>query len=248
MIAMTDNDTITAAVFAIGDEILSGKTDDENTPYLIRELSGQGVELKYCFILPDQTDIIGEIVAKYSRRVTWAFTAGGIGPTHDDVTIDGLAEGFGTRVVRHPDLVTLVERIYGKNATEDHMRMSRVPEGAEIVYSQEKKIPIITFGNIYIFPGVPELMRRMFTLVKERFQSSVWPERELYLNVDEGIIASYLNETLRNYPYVKIGSYPVSFREGYSVKILFRHKDETYLKSAFDFFRGQVGRNWIHED
>src|SRR2546425_9266269 len=149
----------TAGIILIGNEILSGKIADVNAAYLCRELRQLGVDVRRISVVPDEVELIAREVVTQSRDFDVVFTSGGVGPTHDDVTIEGVARAMGVPVVRHPTLVALLERYYGGSVTEASLRMTEMPEGAELV-GQSLRFPTILMGNVYVLPGVPEIFRQ----------------------------------------------------------------------------------------
>src|SRR5215470_622925 len=160
----------TAAIVVIGDEILSGKFADENAAHLIRELRELGVALRRIEVIPDEIEEIGQTVRAASERYDHVFTSGGVGPTHDDVTIEAIARAFGVGVVRHPILEGMLRAYYGSRLEERNLRMAEVPEGAEMIIADAPSWPVTSFRNIYILPGVPVIFRRKFAAIRERFR------------------------------------------------------------------------------
>jgi molybdenum cofactor synthesis domain-containing protein len=197
-----------AGIVIIGNEILSGKFADENAVFLIGELRALGVELRRISVIPDLVEDIAETVTRHSARCDVVFTSGGVGPTHDDVTMEGIARGFGTTVVRHPELVALLEQYYGEAMTDRHLRLAEVPEDTELVYGADPVWPVIRCRNVYILPGVPALFRRKFLAVRDRFQARPFHTGRLYVMSDEATIAPRLDAVVQAHPGVEIGSYP----------------------------------------
>ncbi len=234
-----------AAIIIIGDELLSGRTQDVNSYFFIKQLSALGVKVQFCLIIPDDAEIIGRTVVEYSMRVTWTFVSGGIGPTHDDITMKSMAAAFNVPLVSNPVLVRVLKTIYGKKCTPEHLKMSNVPEGTVVITGSKTNVPVIKFQNIYIFPGVPELMKSMFRQVKDDFKGIVLPVREISLNVDEGEILAELQQTVDEFPDVKIGSYPSLLEEGFHVKIVLEHENEAYLDKVYVHFINKVGKQRI---
>src|SRR5687768_9828790 len=124
----------TAGIVIIGDEILTGKFAEENAAFLIGELRALGVELRRITVIPDELDDIAATVFDFASRFDHVFTSGGVGPTHDDVTMAGIAKGFGTQVVRQPELESRVRAYWGEKLAEPNLRLAHVPEGADLVY------------------------------------------------------------------------------------------------------------------
>ena len=198
----------TAGIVVIGDEILSGKVKDENAHFLIAELRELGVALRAVSVIPDVLDEIAETVRTFSRRYQHVFTSGGVGPTHDDLTMEGVARAFGTRVIRHPHLEQLLRGFYGDRLEERNLRMAEVPEGATLVDSDQLHWPVPCFDNVYILPGVPEIFRRKFRGIRERFRALPFHLTSVFVRDEEGTIARHLDAVASGHPTVAVGSYP----------------------------------------
>ncbi len=235
----------TAGIIIIGNEILSGKVQDANSPYLCRELRFLGVELCRIITIPDEPDIIAQHVREYSDAYTWVFTSGGIGPTHDDVTIDSVAAAFGKAVISHPRLEALVRSYYGDQTNEAHLRMARMPEGGELIDTPPLQSPLLLVENVFVFPGVPELLKNRFSLLKERFQSDPIHLRQIYLSANEGQIADALNETLAAFPELMLGSYPALWNKDYKVRLTLESRSESYLEDAFLHLQAKLPQDEI---
>ena len=156
----------TASLVVIGDEILSGKVQDANSAYLAKALYELGVRLCQITTVGDDDAAIGEAVRRGSAGHHWVFTCGGIGPTHDDITIAAIANAFGVKTVIHPELKRLLEGHYGTRLTADHLRMAEVPAGTELIPVPALRHPQLLFGNVFIFPGVPRLFRLKFEAIQ----------------------------------------------------------------------------------
>ena len=224
----------TAGIIIIGNEILSGKVADENSPFLAAGLRRQGVELRRIVTVPDEVDLIGKEVLKFSQDYDYVFTSGGVGPTHDDVTIEGIAHGLGREVVRHPEIEAKIREFRGAEIKDAELKMAEVPEGAVLIEDRRLGFPTLTVENIYIFPGIPELLRRKFEALEESFASNPFHLRVIYTLVGEGELAEHLNQTLREFPEVALGSYPKIGDPEYRVKLTIESKDESYTRRAFD--------------
>ena len=140
----------TAGLVVIGNEILTGKTEDTNSHYLCRELNFLGVEMKRITSVPDEPEPIGEVVREFSESYTWVFTSGGIGPTHDDITVESIARGFGVETEVNPSLEKAIREHYGEKLTRDHLKMALVPVGAELEDIPGKFFWQVRFRNIFI--------------------------------------------------------------------------------------------------
>ena len=197
----------TAAIILIGNELLSGKVADTNATYLIGRLRELGVRLRRVSIVADASQDIQTEVRFASDMADHVFTSGGIGPTHDDITVESIANGFEVRAVVNPDLEAGLRAHFGDRLTADHLRMARVPEGAHLIHGGKLRFPVICFRNVYILPGVPEIFRDKFESIAERFRGQPMALRSIYINADEGTIAQLLRDVEGQHT-VSIGSYP----------------------------------------
>jgi molybdenum cofactor synthesis domain-containing protein len=226
----------TAGIILIGNEILSGKVVDANASYLCRELRMLGVEVRKISVIPDEVDLIAPEVAEHSRTFDIVFTSGGVGPTHDDVTIEGVARALGVKVVRDPQLVRLIETLVKGRVNEARLKMAEVPEGALLVAGENLTFPAVVARNIYVLPGVPEIFRQKFEALRERFRESPFHLRSVFVRIPEGTLAEHLNELLRRHPELMLGSYPEFLNPDYKVKVTLESKDPKYVEQALEEF------------
>ncbi len=233
----------TAGILVIGNEILSGKVRDVNSSFLASELRDLGISLMRILVIPDDEEIIGKEVRAFSEAYDYVLTSGGIGPTHDDVTILGIARGFGVNVVQNSELVERFRMHYGERLNDAVMRMARVPEGAELIDPGNMKFPIVIFKNIYIFPGIPKYLIEKFSAVRERFRSSAFCIRRFFVNANETDIASILDSVVAENPEVVIGSYPIVDNPGYRIIITAESKMPDALREAADGLLRRLPRN-----
>ena len=219
----------TAALAVIGDEILSGRTQDRNVAQLATWLNVQGIRLAEVRIVPDITERIVEAVNALRASHDYLFTTGGIGPTHDDITVDAIAAAFGVPVVVHPEARAILEDYYrGRpgGLNEARLRMARVPEGAELIANPSSGAPGVKIGNVYILAGVPHIAASMMealtgTLEGGRPVVSV----TVGARAAESEVADLLRETEEAHPGVAIGSYPF-FKDGtYGANFVVRSDD-----------------------
>jgi molybdenum cofactor synthesis domain-containing protein len=222
----------TAGIIVIGNEILSGKTRDENSPYLVRQLRDLGVDVRKISVIADELTLISGEVREFSNAYDYVFTTGGVGPTHDDLTMDGIAAAFGRRVYRNADLEASLRHFYSKDLIDGNLRMADVPEGARLVGGKGMWFPVIAVENVYIFPGVPEILQRKFERIKETFREAPFHLREIFLRADEGQIANVLHQLLAEFPDLLLGSYPYLDNPVYSIKLTMESKDASYLDRA----------------
>jgi len=225
--------TTTAGILIIGNEILSGKVQDANSPYLCRELRALGVEVRRISVIPDDVNTIAEESSTFSGAYDIVFTTGGVGPTHDDVTVEGIAKGLGRRVVIHPDLERVVKELYPGKVNSARLRLAKVPEGAELLGQPDLVFPVVLIKNIYIFPGVPEILAQKFNGIKERFRGVPFLLKNVFVTAGEGAIAEHLNTVIREFPALLLGSYPALNNPEYRVRLTLESKDPAYLDKAF---------------
>jgi molybdenum cofactor synthesis domain-containing protein len=222
----------TAGIIVIGNEILSGKTRDENSPYLVRELRDLGVDVRKICVVPDELHLISNEVKDFSNTYDYVFTTGGVGPTHDDLTMSGIAAAFGLEIRRNSELEANIRQFYAPDLIDGNLRMADVPEGARLLGGQGLWFPVIAVENVFIFPGVPEILRKKFDRIKETFRDAPFYLREIYLKADEGQIAATLHDVLAEFPNLLLGSYPYFDNRDYSIKLTLESKDGAYLERA----------------
>jgi len=225
-----------AGIVIIGNEVLSGKTRDTNSYFFCAELRQLGVEVQKISTIQDEIDIIGREVAEFSKRFDYVFTSGGVGPTHDDVTIEGVAHGFGIKVVRHPDIERRMRQRFGDQVNDARLRMANVPEGATLLATDAPFAAIVKIHNVYIFPGIPKILEERFHEIKEIFRDAPYYLKNVYVRYGEGVIATVLNDLLVKFPELMLGSYPVLDLPDYKVKVTLESKDSKYLDQALQAF------------
>jgi molybdenum cofactor synthesis domain-containing protein len=222
----------TAAILVIGDEILSGKTDDQNARQLIGELRELGVALRHIAVIPDDVDEVAAAVRDLSARFDYVFTSGGIGPTHDDVTIAGVALAFNVPIIRHPELEKIIRGHFGEDIEDSRLLMADVPEGSSLIGGPEIRWPVLAYNNVYILPGVPEHFSRKFRAIRERFRVEPFYTQAIYTLEDEFDLAENLRAVADAHPQVSIGSYPSFSSPDYRVKLTLESKDAAALEAA----------------
>ena len=222
----------TAGIMVIGNEILSGKVVDTNSPYMCQELRSLGVDVRRIVVIPDDIAIIASDVITFSRAFDYVFTTGGVGPTHDDVTIEAIAHGLQRQLVIHPELDALLQRHWAERPSAARRKMASVPEGAQLLMEPSLPIPVLQVDNVYIFPGIPQLFRRKFDSIKERFRELPYHVRLVYVNAPESDFAHLLDTVVREFPALMLGSYPEAANPNYRVKLTLESKDPAYLERA----------------
>jgi molybdenum cofactor synthesis domain-containing protein len=241
---------VTAAILVIGDEILSGRTKDKNIGYIAEYLTALGIDLKEVRVVGDEEAEIVAAVNALRARYTYLFTTGGIGPTHDDITAESVAKAFGVGIDFDPRAVKLLtERLAqtGAEMNEARMRMTRIPDGADLVHNKISAAPGFWLGNVIVLAGVPSIMQAMLDGVAEKLKTGVRMLSEtVRADAREGDIGTELGAIAKAHPEVAIGSYPF-FDEarGPNTNVVLRARDPAKLgaaKTAVEAMLGQVKR------
>ncbi len=233
----------TASIIIIGDEILSNKFQDENTPYLLTKCAEFNLKVLSVQIIPDTLDRIASAVQEESARSRYVFTTGGVGPTHDDMTFKGVAQAFNESLYRHPELVQLIDQY--SFANEATYRMAEVPSSTELLPTN-RGFPQIQVHNVFIFPGVPSLLRSKFEAIEHLLVGSIIHRTKIALNVRETDIALLLEDIQKQNPLVSIGSYP-RFHETPSL-ILTLESDEVDDLLAVAKLLENAFKGYLHQD
>ncbi|NCG17952.1 MAG: competence/damage-inducible protein A [Rhodobacterales bacterium] len=226
----------TVAVIVIGEEILSGKFVDENGPFFIKRLSALGADLRRLLVIGDEIDLIAREVAWASAEYDWVITTGGVGPTHDDVTLESIAQALQVPLVEHPALVQLLKD-FDINLNSAALRMARVPEGSTLINAGDGRFPVLRAQNVFVLPGVPKLMRKKFVQIENHFIGTPPTTRRLYSAADETQIAAELSAVQSEYPQVAIGSYPRFNEDPWNVIITLESRDSTAVEQAMAALR-----------
>jgi molybdenum cofactor synthesis domain-containing protein len=222
-----------AAAVIIGNEVLTAKVVDANGPHLIQRLREVGIPLRSLEIVPDEVDVIVEAVARARLRAKYVFTSGGIGPTHDDVTVRAVALAMGRKVVRLPEMVDLIRSKAVDKPTAEGLRLADAPEGAVLIAQPGSWYPVLTVEDVFMLPGVPQLFRTQLEAVLARLRGTPVHLRVLYLNQGESAVAAMLDRVALDMPHVAIGSYPVFDRSlDYAVKVTVESVDRSSVEEA----------------
>lgn len=226
--------TVTAAVLVIGDEILSGRTQDTNLGYIAKLLGALGIDMREGRIVPDVEEEIVAAVNALRARYSYVFTTGGIGPTHDDITADAIAKAFGVGIDYHPQaMAALAARYQPGEFNEMRMRMARIPDGATLINNSVSTAPGFQLGNVFVMAGVPTIMRAMMEDVAPRLEKgTVVATATVSARIAEGKIAAALAKIQADYKTVAIGSYPFYAPEGFGVQLVVRGRDSEAVEAA----------------
>jgi molybdenum cofactor synthesis domain-containing protein len=226
----------TAALIIIGDEILSGRTQDANLAYLAKWLNVQGIRLATARVVADEMGAIAEAVnALKPPAHDYLFTTGGIGPTHDDITVDAIAAALGVPVVMNPQAEALLRGYYGDRITDARLRMARVPQGAELLPNPVSGAPGIRVGNIFIMAGVPKITQGMLAGLEGKLEGGrPVLSRSVGAWIGESAVAELLQATERAHDGAQIGSYPF-WRDGrIGANFVVRSPDPSVLADCTD--------------
>ncbi len=244
-----DRKIVTACMLVIGDEILSGRTQDKNMAYLATRLNETGIQLREARVIPDVEEEIVQAVNECRRKYDYVFTSGGIGPTHDDITADSMAAAFGVGIGFHPEAMEILTRHYeasGIEFNDARKRMARIPEGATLIDNPVSKAPGFQIENVFVMAGVPAIMQAMLEGIASRLTGgSKMLSRTLGASLPEGKVAKKLGELQEKYPNVSLGSYPY-FRQGnVGTNLVMRSIEEDELNAAFDELHSHLEREGV---
>ena len=228
------DDTVTACVLVIGNEVLSGRTKDANINHLAGELTALGIRLAECRVLPDIEDEIVAAVNHCRARYDYVFTTGGIGSTHDDITAKSVAKAFGLDFGTHPVAEKLLLEHYGERANAARMRMAMTPVGAELIDNPVSVAPGFRVENVFVMAGVPVIARAMFDGVKGGLKTGarVVSRTVSTTELSEGMLADDLARLQDDFPDVDIGSYPFLKLGGFGVNLVARGTDVARVDEA----------------
>nr|XP_009862013.1 FAD synthase [Ciona intestinalis] len=235
----------TAGILIIGDEILKGQTQDTNSVYLSQSLHKLGVNVRKISVIGDNVDEIAVEVRKFSSDYDMVLTSGGIGPTHDDVTLEGVARACDVTIHPHPTLVELCEKYFGvKDLNSPQLKLAHVPEtsqlhfGVDPVKKEKLKFPLIAVNNIYVFPGIPVLLQRLFTSLQHLFKTEdKFSTKEILVNCLETEIAEVLQNCVDEFKHagLNIGSYPDWSNNYYKVRIVLESLNHEVVDAATQY-------------
>jgi molybdopterin-biosynthesis enzyme MoeA-like protein len=231
----------TAAFLAIGNELLTGKVVEANLAPLAQTLRALGIELRSAEVLLDDVPTLSTAIKRLSNAHGMLVTSGGVGPTHDDVTIEAVAKAFGRSVVRDPGLVDLVRRTFGDKTSEAHLRFADIPEGAELRQAPDASWPTPVVENVWILPGVPEVFRMKLATLRSWVKGPrPFVTRALVLSKDEVELKDALDTVVVAHPTVTVGSYPALFNPRYRTRVTFDGTSGSEVDAALEDLSGRV--------
>lgn len=237
---------LTAACIIIGNELLSGKVQEANLIVLAQELRRLGVRLQRVVMIEDNIDAIASEVKALSTQYSFVFTSGGIGPTHDDVTLAAVAQAFGMQQTRRPLIEQLLKEFYGEWCTEAHLRMADIPEEtellpieadaeSELLHGRKIPWPTMMVRNVFVLPGIPQIFRLKLDAVYayiKKLNATPFFNRSIQTNMDEGHLKPLLDKVVSEFHSVEIGSYPAWLGAGYRTKITFDGRNLEQVEAA----------------
>ncbi len=242
----------TAAVLLIGNELLSGKVQDANLVVLARDLRALGVRLTRVVMVEDVREVIRDEVRALASTHDWLVTSGGVGPTHDDVTLAAVADAFGVGLERREEIASLLRGFYGARCTEGHLGMADLPVGTELLSEADgpegdvvdvggKKLPWPAFlvRNVFCLPGIPQIFHMKLGAIRARLRklgASAFVSRGVLTDMDEGHLKPLLDAVVAQHPDVEIGSYPAWIGAPYRTKLTFDGRDAARVEQALEAF------------
>lgn len=233
---MSQTSSVTAAMLAIGDELLSGRTKDKNIGHLADLLTLAGIDLKEVRIVADEEDAIVEALNALRGRYTYVFTSGGIGPTHDDITADSVSKAFGLPCIHDPAAMTLLADMYKRREmefTEARQRMARMPQGAQHIANPVSTAPGFIVENVYVMAGVPQVFQAMVDNVLPTLKTGAkMLSRAIPCPYGEGDIGTLLGAIQKAHPATSIGSYPKYDGQRFSTELIVRARENDVLEAA----------------
>ena len=234
--------TVTACVLIIGNEILSGRTQDANLAFLAQGLNEVGVRLREARVIPDDSPTIISTVNEARGKFDYVFTTGGIGPTHDDITSGCIAEAFGVDLILHPEAKRILESHYPPGGlNEARLRMAQVPEGAVLLPNPISRAPGFRIENVFVLPGVPQIMQAIFNELKHRLKGGAKVlSRSVSCSLGEGTIAQDLAALQARYADLEIGSYPYFRRSDFGVTLVVRGTERERIGAAVEELKGLI--------
>ena len=236
---------ITAGIVVIGDELLSGRTQDTNTSYISRWLEPLGIRVEEARIIKDCESIIVNTVREFSKRFTYVFTTGGIGPTHDDITADAIAKAFNLSIDIREDAVCMLKQRYSdKELNKARLKMARIPKGASLIKNPVSQAPGFQVSNVFTLAGIPSIMRAMLIDVQDRLEAGIklYSITVMAKGISEGDAALPLSIIEKSYTNVTLGSYPNFNSELVGVQFVARGTDPGELKRVKLELEGMVSK------
>lgn len=229
------------AFLVIGNEILTGKIHDQNTPFLAKRVWELGSRLERVVIVRDEIETIAQELNELRKRFDTVITSGGVGPTHDDVTMDAIAYALNVPLVQEPPLLPLL----GTQHLAGKMRMAYIPQGARLIPTHDDTFPVVWVDNVYILPGVPILFRKKFEVIAPRFCSEPYFMESITFGVPESWISKTLAQIQKAYPNLQIGSYPQMGSNPFVVLVTIEGKNGTEVQDALKLLKSSIPKDYL---
>jgi molybdenum cofactor synthesis domain-containing protein len=238
-------DVSTAGIVVIGNEVLSAKVEEKNARFLISELRALGVTLMRVAIIRDDVDTIATDVRDMASQYTHVFTSGGVGSTHDDVTLNAVARAFDVPIEQNDTIFGMLESHFGERMNDAVRRMAMLPKGAELLGVGELRFPLVKMRNVYVFPGVPSFLQSKFAYLRPRLAGRPFVLKQLFLSVSEDRFAEVLAEIDAAFEDVEFGSYPQFDAEDYRAKVTVEGRDADRVAEGYAAFKERIDPGWI---
>jgi molybdenum cofactor synthesis domain-containing protein len=242
---------LTVGVALIGDEILAAQISESNGAWMLGRLRQLGARPREVCILPDDPALIAEAVARMSARWQVVLTSGGVGPTHDDITMEAVAAAFGVGLAVHPQMEAWLCRRFQSDpgGLSVWLRMARLPRGAQLIWSDDGQWPLCQVQNVYVMPGSPPYMKRQFEVIAPRLRCADRAQvRWVYFKAQEGALAPLLEQVVAAHPQVKVGSYPAVRPQPWQVRVSLESCDGAALEEAAEALRRLAQPWWVGMD
>ena len=238
----SNNQAVTAGVLIIGNEILSGRTQDINLNYIARTLGEWGIQVREARVVPDVEKAVVNAVNEMRNTLSYVFTTGGIGPTHDDITADCIAAAFGVKLVVSPEIAAVIERRPAPpEVMQSRMRMARIPEGASLVDNPTGGPQGFCIDNVFVMAGIPGVMQAMLSSLAGKLKSGpVVRSRSVTAFLGESQIAAALTEIQARYLQVDLGSYPFFRDDRYGASLVMRGTDSEQLDAILEEVKAAI--------
>ncbi|MCC6276469.1 MAG: competence/damage-inducible protein A [Oligoflexia bacterium] len=233
----------TAQILIIGDEILSGRTQDTNSLFLARALYARGIRVLATQVLPDQINVVSQWIRRHYALADYLFICGGIGGTPDDITRAAVARALDVPLTRNVAAEKLLRSYYKDKINDDRLQMADLPEGCDLIQNNITLAPGLRIKNIFVFAGIPRIMHSMFESIEGLLLGSTpMHERELRLQVGEGEIAAHMRTLLKEFPDLELGSYPrVDPSQDYRTQLIFKSLNAETVERAQMRFEVLIG-------
>ncbi|MDJ0842361.1 MAG: molybdopterin-binding protein [Acidobacteriota bacterium] len=234
------------SIIIIGNEILSASVKDTNLAHMLEKLSGSSYSVDEVRIIRDDVATIAATVQELSRKSRFVVSSGGVGPTHDDVTLEAYAAAFGESLILHPELEQRIRLYFGDHIKESSLRMARVPANTQLIDMGPKSWPLIQVANCFVLPGLPEIFVKKFAEVMRHLPEV--PDHfagALFTSWDESSFAAYLTSCQHDFDGVEIGSYPTYDRSSYAARVTFKGTDRDQVQKAFHRMHAHFQNNGV---